>query len=66
MTLVPGSNLLRKDGSRIWLQNVHIMDVTGSVTVSVREKAALAWSGLESVETFKSAHEYDNLCFPVL
>jgi len=61
-----GQQLLTNNGSRIWLQNLRIMDATGSFNVSVREKAALALSGCNSQETFVNAHATDNLSFPVL
>ena len=60
----PGEQLLTKDNERIWLQNIRIMDATGSFTVSVREKAALALS--LSKEAFTEAHATDNIAFPVL
>ena len=62
----PGDELLTKDGDRIWLRNVRIMDATGSLTVAVREKAALALAGLESRDAFQEAHASDNVSFPVL
>ena len=62
----PGDQVLTKDGDRIWLQNVRIMDATGSITASVREKAALALSGSASKDTFAEAHATDNISFPVL
>ena len=62
----PGEQLLTKDNERIWLQNIRIMDATGSFTVSVREKAALALSGLDTKEAFAQAHATDNISFPVL
>ena len=51
-----GEQVVTNDGQRIWLQNVRIMDATGSVTVAVREKAALALSRCESTIQFKDAH----------
>ena len=51
-----GEQVVTNDGQRIWLQNVRIMDATGSVTVAVREKAALALSKCESAITFQEAH----------
>ena len=58
--------MLTKDGDRIWLQNIRIMDATGSFTAVVREKAALALSGLASKEAFAEAHATDNISCPVL
>ena len=60
-----GQGILTRDG-RIWLQNVRLTDATGSLTVCVREKAALALSGLASRETFIENHANDNISFPVL
>jgi len=62
----PGACILTNKGDRIWLQNIRIMDATGSFTVAVREKAALALSGLDSKEAFEAAHATDNISFPVL
>jgi hypothetical protein len=62
----PGGEVLTKDGDRIWLQKIRIMDATGSFTAVVREKAALALSGLPSKEAFVEAHATDNISFPVL
>lgn len=62
----PGARILTNKGDRIWLQNVRIMDATGSATVAVREKAALALSGLDSKEAFEEAQATDNISFPVL
>ena len=58
--------VLTNDGTRIWLQNVRIMDATGSVTVAVREKAALALSKCESADAFQDAHGTNDISFPVL
>ena len=58
-----GEQVVTNDGQRIWLQNVRIMDATGSVTVAVREKAALALSKCESAITFQEAHGKNDL-FP--
>ena len=58
--------MLTNGGTRIWLQNIRIMDVTGSFTAVVREKAALALSGLASKEAFAEAHATDNISFPGL
>ena len=33
-----GETVMTNDGSRIWLQNVHVRDPTGGMTVAVREK----------------------------
>ena len=65
---VPGSGdqVVTKDGSRIWLQHIRVMDATGSLQVSVREKAALALSGCISKAAFQEAHDTDNVSFPVL
>ena len=41
----PGARVLTNKGDRIWIQNIRIMDTTGSFTVAVREKTALALSG---------------------
>ena len=62
----PGDQVLTKDGDHIWLQNIRIMDATGSFTAVVCEKAALALSGLASKEAFAEAHATDNISFPVL
>ena len=62
----PGDQVLTKDGDRIWLQNIRVMDATGSFTAAVREKAALALSGLDSKSAFEEAHATDNISFPVL
>ena len=62
----PGARILTNKGDRIWLQNIRIMDTTGSFTVAVREKAALALSGLDSKTAFEEAHATDNISFPVL
>ena len=43
-----GQTILTKDGERVWLPQVRLTDPTGSFTVGVREKAALALSGLTS------------------
>ncbi len=61
-----GEQVVTKDGDRIWLQNVRIMDATGSVTVAVREKAALALSRCESSAAFQDAHGANDISFPVL
>ena len=61
-----GQTVLTKDDERIWLSKVRLMDATGSLTVSMREKAALALSGLTSRDDFVSAHATDNISFPVL
>ncbi len=65
---IPGAGqvILTKDGKRIWLQNVRLMDATGSLIVSMRETAALALSGLASRDDFVHAHANDNISFPVL
>ena len=62
----PGEQVLTKDNERIWLQNIQIMDATGSFTASLREKAALALSKLDSKEAFVEAYATDNIAFPVL
>ena len=62
----PGDHVLTKDNERIWLQNIQIMDATGSFTAVVRQQAALALSGLDSKEAFAIAHATDNISFPVL
>ena len=61
-----GQTILTKDDARIWLPQVRLTDATGSLTVSMREKAALALSGLASRDDFVSAHATDNVSFPVL
>ena len=61
-----GQDILTKDGERIWVQNVRLMDATGSLIVSMREKAALELSGLASRDDFVHAHASDNISFPVL
>ena len=61
-----GQTILTKDDARIWLPQVRLTDATGSLTVSMREKAALALSGLTSRDEFVSAHATDNITFPVL
>ena len=61
-----GQTILTKDDARIWLPQVRLTDATGSLTVSMREKAALALSGLTSRDEFASAHATDNITFPVL
>ena len=61
----PGARILTNKGDRIWLQNIRIMDTTGSFTVAVREKAALALSGLDSKTAFEEAHATDSISFPV-
>ena len=65
---IPGAGqvILTKLGEQIWLQNVRLMDATGSLIVSVREKAALALSGLASRDDFVNAHANDHISFPVL
>ena len=60
-----GQNILTKD-DRIWLTNIRIMDATGSLIVAMREKTALALSGLASKDDFVCAHANDNISFPVL
>ena len=62
----PGEQLLTKDGDRLWLQNIRVMDTTGSFTVAIREKAALALSGYQSRDAFQEANANDNVSFPVL
>ena len=61
-----GQTILTKDGERIWLPQIRLTDATGSLTVSMREKAALALSGLASRDEFVSAHATDNISFFVL
>ena len=61
-----GQTILTKDDERIWLPQVRLTDATGSLTVSMREKAALALSGLPPRDDFVSAHPTDNMSFPVL
>ena len=58
--------MLTNKGERIWLKNIRIMDATGSFTAFVREKAALALSGLISKDAFTEAYATDNISFPVL
>ena len=62
----PRDEVLTKDGDRIWLKNIRIMDATGSFAAVVREKAALAQSELGSREAFAEACAADNISFPVL
>ena len=62
----PGDQVLTKDGDRVLLQNIRIMDATRSFTAVVREKAALALPGLASKDVFAEAHATDNISFPVL
>ena len=61
-----GQEVLTKDRSRTWLQQCRLMDTTGSLTASVREKATIALSGCDSLKSFMQAHAEDNLSFPLL
>ena len=62
----PADRITTNKGDRIFLQNIKIMDATGSATVAVREKAALALSGLDTKELFEKAQTTNNISFPVL
>ena len=61
-----GETVVTNDGSRLWLHNVCIRDATCSMTVAVREKAALALSGCDSTASFQAAHRTNNLSYAVL
>ena len=58
-----GETVVTNDCSRLWLHNVRIRDTTGSMTVAVREKAALALSGCDSTASFQAAHRTNNLSY---
>ena len=61
-----GHTILTKDNERIWLPQVRLTDATGSLTVAMREKAALALSGLTSRDEFVNAHATEKFSLPVL
>ena len=61
-----GEQVLTKDGERVWIANLDVLDTTGRLTVAVREKAALALSGCDSKTAFTDAHTSSNISFPVL
>ena len=61
-----GETVVTNDGSRLWLHGMRIRDTTGSMTVAVREKAALALSGCDSTASFQAAHRTNNPSYPIL
>ena len=59
-----GSNIFEKTKTRIWYQTL-LRDFSGSVAVSMSEKAALALSGLADAQEFASKHEEDAVAYPL-
>ena len=51
------------DGSRLWMQ-VKVEDETGSLTLFMREQAALNLAGVEDKNAFENARAQDALAFP--
>ena len=52
------------DGTRLWFQ-MKLDDETGSITLFIREKAALALAAVDSKEAFEHAIATETLRFPV-
>ena len=59
----PGTNLRTNDGQRLWFRTT-IKDVSGPLTLYIREQAALSLSGSASAEEFEQAFQDGNLWFP--
>ena len=57
----PGESIVTKDKERVWFQ-ARLMDMTGSVQIAVREKAALALAGLATKEESERAHANGDRC----
>ena len=64
-TPAPGESLVTQVGERLWFQ-VQVPDMTGSVSLYMRESAALELADCKSKEEFVSKHASDGLVFPVL
>ena len=69
-----GNTVLTENGDRVWLSSVRVLDFSGSIELSVREKGAFQLAGLhcntetreQSKDAFVTCHANGSLQFPVL